>query len=229
MPQGVPCAWNTRNSCREGDFARRFVPAFADFPLTTAETRWYGVGQSETFSRLSDLGPASNQRRQNRRSRKCHFKGMLMHEACSLCGRATDRGSSAAFRICDDCLRALPALCAHLESLDYAAALISRNLTIIYSNSRFCEIAGTSGNDSVGRSIGETLGCAHARSDGSHGEKDACPQCWFRRATELAVISGERLPDLEVDLALKTGTRASYKVSAERAGEAVILTIRRSG
>jgi hypothetical protein len=147
-----------------------------------------------------------------------------MSQACSLCGTAigeirNQRGA----RLCEPCSRALPSF---LESMKAPAAIVERDLTVVYSNSRLCGIAETCGDEAVGLKVGQALGCVHAEEAGICGQSEACLHCWLKRLVDLARISGEKLPDMPFDFTRKTGSHRFFRISAEKAGEAVVLMIR---
>jgi hypothetical protein len=158
---------------------------------------------------------------------KLLLKGLAVSQACSLCGTATDgAGHHRRVRLCEPCSRALSSFSKFLESVESPAALVARDLTVVFSNSRLCGIAEKCGEEAVGLKLGQALGCMHAEETRVCGQSDACLHCWLRRSVDLARISGERLPNVPFDFTPRSGTRRSFKVSVEKAGDAVVLEIR---
>lgn len=150
-----------------------------------------------------------------------------MGQACPLCGTTIDEPEARRkASLCQPCSRALLPFSNFLESMSSPAAVVARDLTIVFSNSHLCGIAEKCGKEAVGLKVGEALGCKHAGETRVCGQSDACDFCWLRRSVDLARISGEKLPDIPLDFTPKNGIHRSFKITAENAGNAVVLTIR---
>ena len=112
-----------------------------------------------------------------------------------------------------------------LRSLNRPAALVARDLTVLFSNSRLRKMLKKFGHDVVGLRIGEVLDCKYAASPSRCGETEGCLQCELRRLIELTRIAGERLTGIPISFQNKSGARKTFKITTEKAGDAVLLII----
>jgi hypothetical protein len=151
---------------------------------------------------------------------------------CSRCGRnLKDKGVLLLAKLCAPCFNTLLAsrdekLWDFLDFLDRPAALLARDHTVLFSNSRFRRKFRKFDHDVVGLRIGEIFGCKHAAAPGRCGETVYCLHCQLERVLELAWISGERLSDTRASLLHRSGARKTYTVTTQKAGDAVLLMIR---
>ncbi|HEY9593856.1 MAG TPA: hypothetical protein VHE79_05220 [Spirochaetia bacterium] len=131
--------------------------------------------------------------------------------------------------LCAPCSRTLASYSYLLESIESPAALVARDLTVVYANRLLCDATGTTADVAAGLKVGRMLECRHAHGGQECAETEACQYCWLRRAVDLARISGERLPDVPVDLSRISGAHESLSIAAEKAGQAVALLIKHFG
>ena len=103
------------------------------------------------------------------------------------------------------------------------AALISRDHTVLLANALMHKLSRTAVVPHETR-IGELLGCRYALFHGSCGETFACPLCGIRRLVELSRLTGEQLADVPTTVRQVVAT-PQYAITAERAGEAVLLSV----
>ena len=149
-----------------------------------------------------------------------------MSQRCPLCGTALiDIRGHGPVEVCNACFRVSYRFLAHLESLSSPAALIARDHIVVSSNDSMRKMFDDNGRDPVGLRIGEVLDCKHAVSHGLCGETFACLQCGLRRLIALCGVTGERLAEIPTRLLQQSGDNATYSVSAERAGAAIILRV----
>jgi len=150
-----------------------------------------------------------------------------MRQTCPLCGATKiARGSRGSKDVCEACSRALTRLSAYLESLDYPVALIAADHTILYSNGPLQSSVSRDVSQVVGLKIGEVLDCKNVSAHGSCGETPFCLHCDLRRSIELSRITGERLQGIPATIQKSSGGSTTCTVSAEKAGEAILLTLR---
>jgi len=150
-----------------------------------------------------------------------------MRHKCPLCGEIKiARGSRSAHDICEACSRALLKLSAYLESMDSAVAIVSHDLTVISSNDQFRKFLDDHGRGPVGMKIGEVLDCKYGTLRHRCGKTAACQQCDFKRIIELSRLTGEKLTVISTIFRHPSGARTTFKVSTEKAGEAVLVRLR---
>ena len=112
------------------------------------------------------------------------------------------------------------------RSLNRPAALVARDLTVLFSNSRLRKMLKKFNHDVVGLRIGEVLDCKYAASPSRCGETEGCLQCELRRLIELTRITGERLSEIPISFQHKSGASKIFKITTQKADDAVLLMIR---
>ena len=150
---------------------------------------------------------------------------------CYRCGSALGaQGGLLLAEVCDSCLKVLLSssheeLSALLESIQQPAALVRRDLAVVFSNSRLGRMFKKFDHDIVGLGIGTALDCAFATSDTRCGEGAYCLHCGIRRLVELSRITGEKISHIPMTFRHKSGLDQSYIFTTEKTGDAVLLTI----
>ncbi len=152
-----------------------------------------------------------------------------MSNTCPLCG-ATSRsdGSVDSRTFCGPCTHLASTFSRFLEAVESPAALIARNHTIVLSNAPLRRMLEGADRGSAHVRIGDAVGCAHALTRGPCGETCACPHCGLKRIMELSRITGETLAGIELTFRQISGADCSFTLSAEKAGEAVLLRVDRT-
>ena len=113
-----------------------------------------------------------------------------------------------------------------LRSLNRPAALVARDHTVLFSNIRLRKMLKKSNHDVVGLRIGEVLDCKYAASPSRCGETEGCLRCGLRRLIELTRITGERLDKIPISFQHRSGASKTFKITTEKAGNAVLLILR---
>jgi hypothetical protein len=150
-----------------------------------------------------------------------------MRQTCPLCGATKiARGSRGSNDVCEACSRALTRLSGYIESLDSPVALIAADHSILYLNGPFRSSCDRHDRQIVGLKIGEVLDCKNVTSQGSCGETPFCLHCDLRRSIELSRITGERLQGILATIQRSSGGSTTCMISAEKACEAILLTLR---
>jgi len=112
----------------------------------------------------------------------------------------------------------------YLESLDVPAVLIASDHTVLDSSSGFSALLAKSRDEIHGKRIGEVLDCTYATTPGPCGETDACFMCGFRRFIGLTLLTGEKLPEFEIGLNHKSGSRR-FTIRTEKFNKVVLLAL----
>jgi hypothetical protein len=148
-----------------------------------------------------------------------------MRQLCPLCGEVMiAQGSRGLKDACAACSRALIRLSAYLESLEFPVALIASDHTILLSNGHLREVFDYHERERTGMKIGEVLDCKNATSHSRCGETTMCLHCDLRRLAELSRLTGERLSGIRASFQRPSGAKTTCAISAEKAGEAILLT-----
>jgi len=111
-----------------------------------------------------------------------------------------------------------------VNSLDRPAALIARDHTVLFSNRRFRRMLGKSNHDVVGLKLGSVLECKYSALDRCR-ETVVCPYCKLRRLIELTRSTDEKLSEIAISFAHKSGAIKRLEITTEKAGQAVLLIL----
>jgi hypothetical protein len=151
--------------------------------------------------------------------------------SCSRCARKLgDQGDLQLAGICDDCWEAIlltnrEELSAYLEKFKKPAVLVDNTLAIRFHNSRFRRTFTRRNHGIVGLRLGETLECAHAAANYRCGESPICFHCAVKRVVEIARVSGEILTEIGATYSHKSGLPQTFKLTAKKTGEEVLLIL----
>jgi hypothetical protein len=132
-------------------------------------------------------------------------------------------------RACEPCFSALLSsrdgkLAAYLESFENPAALLSKDQTVISSNSHFRSLA--SNRKVVGLRLGEILDCMYAPLLGLCGDTVPCLLCKVKRSIEHTWQTGTGLREVPFSFPHKVEARKTFIITTEKAGGAVLLLMR---
>ncbi len=109
-----------------------------------------------------------------------------------------------------------------LDSVDWPAAILARDHTVLLSNDLLRESSNAEAGD---QRIGEVLGCINAALLGKCGETFACFLCGIRKSIEHTITTGEKLHGYETSLQKRSGANQALRITTEKAGDAVLLVI----
>jgi hypothetical protein len=155
-----------------------------------------------------------------------------MSEAvCSRCGRVlTGQSDFRSAEVCASCWEAIQStfqkeFSVFLESLERPAALVDRNLSVLFHNNQFLKAFAKINQELVGLRLCESLDCAYVPTDRRCEESPQCLQCGLKRVVEVARISGEKVGEIGTTYSHKSGFDQTFRLTAERTGDAVFLVI----
>ena len=146
---------------------------------------------------------------------------------CSLCGQPlTCFGDADDICVCTTCLAFKSAVHpSFLDVLGRPAFFVSRDHTVVRSNTAIREAFPRLDDMGTGVRIGEALDCAHVSEEDRCGETAHCPHCGLNRLIGLVHGSGERLRRIPVHHQRKSGARQTLEFTAAKAGEFVLLLL----
>lgn len=142
---------------------------------------------------------------------------------CLRCNAPLEAGDGISNgNICRPCTSTLAGV---LETLDRPAAYVTRDLTVMTSNSLFTRYFGRFHHDAMGLSIGEAMQCRSAEKRDHCGEAALCLHCGIRRLIDLARITGESFSDIPLLLRDTTGAEQLFRFSCTKAEESILVVL----